>query len=147
MFSGGVKTDLYFSPIEVVILLYRYAQLNIDKIWVQGNRDYCKIKKKYFTVKVNKLDQLQKHVETADLRYRPIVNISRKLMIFLSYLVHNLTNKRQLTYSFAEVIMWSENLIKMILRGSSDALEMRRSEAGLERPLMTRVVMCTEMFA
>lgn len=34
----------------------------------------------------------------------------------------------------------------MILRGSSDVLEMRRSEAGLERPLVDRVVMCTEMF-
>lgn len=36
--------------------------------------------------------------------------------------------------------------MKMILRGSSDVLEMRRSDAGLERPLVDRVVMCTEMF-
>lgn len=36
--------------------------------------------------------------------------------------------------------------MKMILRGSSDVLEMRRSEAGLERPLVDRGVMCTEMF-
>lgn len=36
--------------------------------------------------------------------------------------------------------------MKMIPRGSSDVLEMRRSDAGLERPLVDRVVMCTEMF-
>lgn len=37
-------------------------------------------------------------------------------------------------------------MMKLTLRGSSDALEMRRSEAGLERPLVDRVVTCTGMF-
>lgn len=32
--GGGIKTDLYFCPIEVVILLFQKAQLNNDKIWI-----------------------------------------------------------------------------------------------------------------